>query len=155
MLGVLDLEGHLDVVLGALALGIAFLFWAQRKTISDLQADNKHLREKIDTVWDFQMRRAQAEVVMDQRNSVEASTEECQVSQMPAPVLSALGNIAGDLRTYYRSMVEGAKGRRVSDNDAMLGIEKRFGGWLVQNLCVPHNQTHGECLIYALTVAKG
>lgn len=143
--------------MGTLLLGMAACMGVMGKFIINLLRWNNEQQKEIDktrqqlkTVWDFQMRRAQVEVILAERKSMPAVSTACDViPRIPAHIFMALATIAPDVRTFYRTLPPG-----ISDDDAKLEIEERFGQWLMDNLCVPHNQTHGECLVYALSIAK-
>ena len=102
------------------------------------------LEVKVETMWQFQIRRAFAEAV-----SSGVATMNSPLTFDPK-ALSLLDPIRSNLMQLWESM-----GTDTSDAVAMLEIEKNFGERLVRDVCIPCKLTHGACLIMALAVAKG
>lgn len=98
---------------------------------------------KIDTVWDFQMRRAQSEAVnkgVATMNSPVMVSDEAK--QWMAPII-------GPIREFYVHL-----GRRMSDRDLYLEIERRFGDQILREVCIPHGLDQGACLLIAVQAAR-
>ncbi len=102
------------------------------------------LELKVDTIWEFIMRRALSEGVAKnvfKVNSPVRITSEASVWFAP---------IAEELRNFYNSF-----SNRKSDGEMMLEIERKFGEQIAREICRPHNLVAGSCLRAALEVAKG
>jgi len=101
------------------------------------------LEMKVDTMWAFQMRRAVSEVVstgLGQLKSPVVFTDEAR---------AALEPIREGLVGFWRTLPKG-----ISDGEALLAIEMRFGDALLRLVCIPCGLSHGACLILALDIAK-
>lgn len=98
---------------------------------------------KVDTIWDFQMKRALAESL------------HTGIAKMNSPLMFNpetklwLKDIATDLRAFYRSI-----GRTMTNNDITLEIERRWGDDLVRKICIPYKTHLGACLLLAAAIAK-
>ena len=118
----MQIDEQLALWLGGACSGA--IFWLAKITWNLSQ-----LSRKVDTMWQFQLRRAGAEAVqrgMARMNSPVVVTEEAK---------GWLGDIAVPLRQLYAKV-----GRHVSDAELSLEIERRFGEEIVKK---------------ALAVAKG
>lgn len=60
-----------------------------------------------------------------------------------------LSGITADLQEFYRTT-----GKYLSVSDTMLEIERRWGDYLLKNLCIPRSLGMGACLVLALEIAK-
>ena len=102
---------------------------------------------KVDTMWNFLVRRAEAELLgkgLGTRDSPLILTAEGKQQAR-----AYLAGIAGDLQALGQQM-----GHCLSDPELMLVIEGRFGAYLVEHVCVPLHLEKGACLYLALDVAK-
>ena len=101
------------------------------------------LELKVNTMWDFQMRRAFSEVV----------TAGLAKKQSPLifkdGLMEKLDPIKPELAAWWK-----ASGYRYSDSAALMEIERLFGNQLFTLVCVPCCLSHGACLLLAITVAK-
>jgi hypothetical protein len=104
------------------------------------------LQTKIDTMWDFQVRRAVSEVV--EIGIVETKDKPLKFTD---DAREALKPIARELVTFYRELSHETKN---DDAAVLLKIEERFGQSLLDLVCIPCNLTHGACLLLAYSVAK-
>lgn len=101
------------------------------------------LEVKVDTMWDFQMRRAMSEGLREgvlKHNSPIAPTPEA---------LAWLDSLKHELQSFYAKL-----GKRLSDRDLAIEIERRFGRKILEEVCIPHGLFQGVCLILAKEVAK-
>ena len=102
------------------------------------------LELKVETMWGFQMRRAVSESVSS------------GIGQFNSPlVFSAAANAALDpirqqLLDFWMTLTP-----LITDADALLAIEARFGNDLLRYVCTPCGLSHGACLLLALSIAKG
>jgi hypothetical protein len=98
---------------------------------------------KVDTMWQFAMRRAMSEAVstgLGQMNSPLKFTAEAY---------NRLEPMRADLVTFGKTLSS------KTDAQAMLDIEKRFGKQLLEVVSVPCDLSYGACLLLALSAAKG
>lgn len=112
--------------------------------LENTSIDVAKIQVKVDTVWDFLVRRAFAEAV---NKGIGEMRSPMVVKQEPK---EGLKEIAGELKSWYNSMKV-----KPSDSDLALEIERRWGKWIVENFCILHNYTQGECLAVAMSLAKG
>lgn len=96
---------------------------------------------RIDVLWDMTMRHATVEALerglIDQHGSVRAAPKKW------------VDPIAAELQSYYR-----AHGTGLTDSQLSEEVEKRWGEWLLQTVCVPHRMTKSAALLLAIAVAK-
>lgn len=101
------------------------------------------LELKVDTIWDFLMRRAMADAVnrghADMNSPVVVREESKQL----------LAHLAGELKKWYRE-----SWHKLDDSALLLEIEKRYGENIVNTVCIPHQLSQGVCLLIAAAVAK-
>jgi hypothetical protein len=101
------------------------------------------LEMKIDTIWDFLMRRAMNEMVskgLGRMNSPMVATEESK---------EFFSGMASELKAFYK-----IKGRKMKEKELLLAIEKKFGERILKEVCIPHNLTCGSCLHIAKEIAQ-
>lgn len=99
-------------------------------------------RGKADTIWEFLMRRATVVAIHNEWGTFNSPF-------VPSEKGRALfTKLAPELRTFYIKL-----GRRLSENDLMLEIERRWGDRIVKEICIPANMSRGECLILAAHTA--
>lgn len=101
------------------------------------------LELKVDTMWDFVMRRALAEGVakgIGTLNSPFLLVDEAKVWFEP---------LRDDLHKFYRE-----RGFRLSDKEMFQAIEREFGARLLVDICIPHKLYAGACVLAAIEVAK-
>ena len=102
------------------------------------------LEVKVETMWQFQIRRAFAEVV-----SSGVATVNSPLTFDPE-ALKLLDPIKLKLREFGRKL-----GPEIPVTVALMEIEREFGDALVRDVCIPRQLTHGTCLLMALAVARG
>ncbi len=108
-----------------------------------LYAIAKKADEKADAIWDFLMRRALAAAVQEGWGTINSPFKPTEQAR------KLFAKLAPELRDYYAKF-----GRRLTDNQIMFEIEKRWGDKIVKDICIPNNMNKGECLIIALFEAK-
>ena len=97
---------------------------------------------KVDTVWDFLMRRAVSEAInvgVAVKNSPIEVTDEAK--QWMKPLLASI-------RDFYRET-----GGNLTDRELALEIERRFGEQILNEVCIPHRLSQGACLLIAIQAA--
>lgn len=101
------------------------------------------LETRIETLWDFQLRRAAVEAVQRGVATVNSPLK------FSAEAKSWLGDMADELRSYYRQFGAGLSRTRLAEE-----IERRWGRRIVDEVCVPHGLLQGACLLLAMEVAS-
>lgn len=99
---------------------------------------------QVETMWAFQMRRAQSEAVHKgyaYRNSPLLIKESSKDLMLP---------LASELRGFYRSLK-----KPMTDSELAMLIESQFGERLLIEVCIPNGLVLGACLPIAIAVAKG
>lgn len=122
-------------VLGATVAAIAKMY-----SIGSRQAK---LEVKVDTMWDFLMKRALSEAVS---KNIASMNSPAVVSDEAKGWFAAL---ADALKEFYRTNLVNRP-----DTDAMLEIEKHFSDRILKEVCIPRGLHAGECLLIALSVAR-
>lgn len=98
---------------------------------------------KVDTMWEFLMRRALSEGL------------EKGVVSMNSPVVvneeakKWMAGMAIELQKFYRKL-----GRNLTDHELAFEIERHFGDQILKEVCIPNGLSGGACLLIALEVAK-
>lgn len=98
---------------------------------------------KMSTVWGFLMNRAIGEAV--QKN----------IATFNSPVVISeeakkwMAGMANQLRDFYAKL-----GRRMSEWELALEIERLFGEQILKEVCIPNGLSQGACLLIAIEVAK-
>ena len=101
------------------------------------------LEVKVDTMWDFQLRRAESEAVklgIGRRNSPLKINEDTKKWFEP---------LEKKLKSFYQS-----QGCKLNNRDLAIAIEKNFGDEIASVVCIPKGLTDGSCLLIAIAVAK-
>lgn len=98
---------------------------------------------KVDTMWDFTLRRGWGELV-----------EKGQARMNSPLVLNAdarawMATMSTELRAFYARL-----GRRMSDRELAIEIERKYGDEILKKVCIPNGISAGACLIIALEVAR-
>lgn len=121
------------ISLALTVLGIAF---AAGSRISALTV-------KVDTMWGFQLRRMQGEAVNAGFATVNSPiTPTDNAKRLVAPLM-------GPVREFYVKI-----GRRMSDADLMLEIERRFGDDILRKVVIPNGMPTGAALFTILESLK-
>lgn len=98
---------------------------------------------KLNVVWGFLMNRAIGEAV--QKN----------IATFNSPVVISeeakrwMAGMADQLREFYAKL-----GRRLSEWELALEIERMFGEQILKEVCIPNHLSQGACLLIAIEVAK-
>ncbi len=97
------------------------------------------LELKVDTLWEFMMRRARSEAIKEgvaKRNSPIEVTQEAKNWMRPLIV---------PIREFYAKL-----GRHLSEAQLAYEIERQFGDRIVEEVCIPHGLSMGACLLIAI-----
>ena len=98
---------------------------------------------KVDTLWDFQMRRALSE-------SIQKGVATLNSPLTVTPEAKAwMHELAAKLRDFYAKL-----GHRMTDRELAIEIERRFGDEILHKVCIPNGLYEGACLIIAMEIAK-
>lgn len=98
---------------------------------------------KVDTMWDFTMRRTMSEVVKSGLGSVNSPFK------FNEEVQHALKSMKPELIAFWATLPAD-----ITDSAALLRIEAQFGEQILRLVGLPYKLTHDACLLLALTVAK-
>lgn len=112
-------------------------------TIFKFGGELSKVKERVDIMWEFLMRRAISQAVnkgFGKMNSPIIISKEAQ---------DLFTKLQSELQNFYQK-----KGFSLSDGELMFQIEKFWGDRIVKEVCIPNNMTEGECLVIAAAVAK-
>ena len=102
------------------------------------------LEVKVDTIWDFIIRRAMSEAVFKGIGVINSPLK------ITPAAYKMMTYFEPELRTFYQQ-----HGQGLQDRQFLFEIERRFGERLVKDVCIPNGLLMGACLLIALSVAKG
>lgn len=126
-----------DVIEILVSLGSLFGLWS---TFNNRFA---RMEVKVDTMWAFQMRRAEADAI---QNGFATRNSPLAISPQVARLFD---QFADQLRHLYQR-----QGRHLSDFDLMLEIERSLGEDLLREVAMPNKMTNGSCIVLAAQLAK-
>lgn len=101
------------------------------------------LELKVNTLWDFLMRRSLASGLDNdvlRMNSPVTAT--AQATTLLEPMSEELGE-------FYRT-----EGFKLDPRELFIAVEHKFGERLLKQICIPYNVHQGACVLAAIDVAK-
>jgi len=98
---------------------------------------------RVETMWDFLMRRAVSEAI---QKGIATLNSPVEISNDAKLWMKELSN---ELRRFYQRI-----GRQLSDRELALEIERRYGDQILKQVCIPNGLFQGVCLLIAVAVAK-
>lgn len=117
-------------------MALAAALWHTAQRLAELET-------KVAAMWEFQLRRAQNELL----------SKGYGIMNSPLRVFDSakalLAPLAGELQYFYQRL-----GRRMTDAELALEIERLFGERLAKDVCLPHGLQEGACLLIAIAVAR-
>lgn len=148
----MTLENILAVA--AIALTVLGVVWeasrrfsSQEERLNGLKDDVDRLNGQINIINKFILRMAMAEAVEKGGGKVNSPfTISRDANEWFKP-------IAKELRRLRKSLTN-VWGREPSDAEMFYAIEKRYGKWLLDNICIPHGYDSGGCIAMAIAVSK-
>jgi hypothetical protein len=130
----LEQVGILVAILGGL-LGWLDAKYTMRERFAKIEV-------KVDTMWDFQMRRGSVEAIA--KGIVKANSP---LQLVPEVYSQWFKSMESDLWALY------SQSSQLSYANLLLKIERVFGDRLVREVCIPRGIQEGACLIAAAAVA--
>jgi hypothetical protein len=128
-------DAQLTLTLGTL-VAVAGFVWRFSSRFAALEL-------KANTVWDYLMRRGEAEGLR-----VGALTKNSPVS-LTDGARERLAPLEADLKAWYRRA-----GRKLVDRDLSAALEKEFGQRIADWVAVPHGLHQGTCLLAAVLLCR-
>ena len=128
-------ETSLTLSVGTL-IAIAGFIWKFSTQIAAISV-------KIDTLWDFHMKRGQIEGL-----HMGAMTRNSPLS-LTQVARDWFTSLEADVKTWYRKT-----DKRVSDRDLFVLLEKEFGQRITDEICIPHQITREVCLAGAVLICR-
>lgn len=125
---------------GALAVSIlAFL-----KVFFFLSVRLASLQVKVDTMWEFTLRRGATEAI--KHGAATLNSPLC----MTAKGYEIIQRMEMELHEFYKTLDP-----KINDAELALKIEQKFGEKITTDVCIPNQIFLGACLVLAVQVAKG
>ena len=140
----MPIESLVALAPGVVALIAVITLFRQSKNHA-VEAEKRmvSIEVKVDTMWDFQMRRALSE-------SIHKGIATINSPLTVTPEAKAwMHGLAEQLRDFYAKL-----GHRMTDRELALEIERRFGDEILHKVCIPNGLYEGACLIIAMEIAK-
>lgn len=100
------------------------------------------LEVKVDTMWDFQMRRAFSEAV-----NTGVGTMNSPLQFVPE-AMEKLECMKPALQDFW------AQNKLLPMNEFVVKLENNFGTRIMEEVCIPLGLSHGACLLMAAAAAK-
>ena len=97
------------------------------------------LQLKVETMWEFLTRRAYAEFI---NKGLGAMSSPIEIT--PKGLIMIMPFIEKFL-PFWSSLL--AKNPSITDGELFLEIERQFGDFLVEQICIPHQLSAGACVI--------
>jgi hypothetical protein len=132
----IDLDAAHLTISAATALGLIGMLVRFTSRFSKLEV-------KVDTIWDFQMRRAIVNAVASGNATINSPVV------FTSEFLKHFRSMASDLRLFYTTV-----GHSLSERDLQLEMERRFGDRFLKEICIPAGVSSGECILAAIQVAR-
>ncbi len=104
------------------------------------------LELKINTVWDFLMRRGQVELV-----NMGWGTKHSPV-KLTVTVFDSILPLISDIITFYAKLKKDKPS--ITDRDIFIAIEQHFGEQLIERICIPMHVQLGACVIAVMESCK-
>ena len=104
------------------------------------------LEVKVNTVWDFLIRRGQVELVnkgWGTKHSPLILTVEAFESILP---------LISNIVQFYVRLIKNKP--KITERDLFIAIESHFGDQLVEQICIPKNVQLGACVIAVIEACK-
>lgn len=101
---------------------------------------------KIDTTWDFLIRRSIAEATAK------------GLGTLNSPLIiddEARALFSEPLQNSLRAWFEALARPNISDRDLFIEIERVFGDQILQEVCNPNKLNSGECILIAVSIVRG
>lgn len=133
------MDKNLAIALGALAASLVNLLALAKVFIS-----LGEYKLKVNTMWDFQMRRAQAAGL---QTGVLEQNSPLTVSERGRKAFDAI--LLNQIREFYHTLPP-----NLDDHDLALKIEAKFGKQISEDVCSPLRAHMGECLIAAVILCR-
>ena len=114
-------------------------------TISERLAS---LEVKVDTMWQFQLRRGMAEGVQAGLGTLSSPFKVNDAAK------AAFSLMADELQAFYQELFQ-QNGGPMPVEDLTLHIERAFGMRILKDVCLPYNLRDSSCLLIAAAVARG
>lgn len=110
---------------------------------SVLVSKHSKIEVKVDTIWDFLMRRA-----------IAAGLENNVLSMNSPVVATAKGEamlepVKEDLLKFYQEV-----GAKLNVRDLFMELERKFGDRFMKDVCIPHGISQGACLLAAIDIMR-
>jgi hypothetical protein len=129
------------LILAVVSLATSMLAFA--KVFFDITKTIVALQVKVDTMWNFTLRRGISEVVINDLGKVNSPIV------FTEKAVEVIAPLAQKLRDFYDKL------KPIDDNELFIRIEQEFGQLLLYEICIPHALHLGACLVIAVEAAKG
>ena len=123
---------------------IATIFWFGKRFAA--------VEFKVDTLWDFIMRRG---LVAALNKGLVTMNSPITV---PASSLQIYAGMIEDLQRWYVNVGKEIERKSASEQDKernmFAAVEHYFGDRIVKEICIPHRMDVGECVVTALAICR-
>ncbi len=104
------------------------------------------LELKIDTVWDFLIRRGQVELVNRGWGTKNSPVE------LTAVTFESILPLISDIVVFYAKLKKANP--KIKERDMFIAIESQFGEQLVDRICIPMHVQLGACVVAVMAACK-
>jgi hypothetical protein len=111
--------------------------------VEGLKDDTRELSASLKNISEFLFRRGTAEAVINGKATINSPIKISDEAEM----------IFQDLKPDLKKMGQANPG--MTDVELAFLIERKWGDFIMKNICIPHKMTQGACLVFAVELARG
>lgn len=119
--------------------GIAYIAGVK---LTGVEKDVEHIKDELRDLKDFLFRRGAVEAILTGRAEMNS----------PVKVSKNMKDLFWELKPDLKKMAQ--SNPKLSDSDLAWKIEKKWGDYIMKNICIPHRISNGECLLIAVAAAR-
>jgi hypothetical protein len=104
------------------------------------------LELKVNTIWDFLIRRGQVEFVNKGWGTKNSPVK------LTTAIFESILPLISDIVKFYAELIKNKP--NITERDLFIAIESQFGDALVERICVPMNVQLGACVIAVMEACR-
>ncbi len=147
------LRGHLLTIplvvlvpLAVLALSILGSIWAVTAAFARLSYRAGQIELKVETLWDFIVRRAKVEAVKMNWGTLSSPIH------LNVRGLEVIQPFLDQFLPFYVDLLK--RTPPATEQDMYVEFERKFGDFIMEKICIPYGVTEGACLVAIVSACK-